>query len=89
MNSKIIAVKPENNYLLHLLYDNDEIRVLDMKPYLDFGIFKELKNEELFSTVKISFDTIEWANHADLDPEFIYVKSLATLNSTVFKKSHS
>ena len=46
-----------------------------MTPFLDKGIFKELKDIPLFNTVKISFDTIEWANQADLCPEFLYDES--------------
>ncbi len=46
-----------------------------MKPYLDLGIFRELKDIKLFKTVKTSFDTIEWDNEADLDPEFLYQRS--------------
>jgi hypothetical protein len=58
-----------------LTFKNGEKRVFDMKPYLDFGIFRELKNLEIFNTVKISFDTIEWDNEADFDPEILYQKS--------------
>jgi hypothetical protein len=61
-----------NNYQLILTFENGEIRQLDMNPYLDKGIFKELRDLSIFNTVKVSFDTIEWANNADLDPEFIY-----------------
>jgi hypothetical protein len=68
-------VKAQDNYLLLLTFENGEIRQLDMKPYLDLGIFQELKDQKLFNTVKTSFDTIEWANEADLDPEFLYQKS--------------
>lgn len=46
-----------------------------MKPYHDFGIFQELKDLRLFKTVKTSFDTIEWDNEADFDPEILYQKS--------------
>lgn len=47
-----------------------------MKPYLETGIFKELEDVSLFKTVKINFDSIEWDNEADFDPEILYVKSL-------------
>ena len=30
-----------------------------MKPYLDKGIFKELKDEDKFILVRVSFDSIE------------------------------
>ena len=69
-------VKPQDNYLLLLTFENGEKRHFDMKPYLDFGIFKELKDLRLFKTVKTSFDSIEWDNEADFDPEILYQKSI-------------
>ena len=72
----IIDVKPQDNYLLLLTFENGEIRQFDMKPYLDCGIFQELKDLRLFKTVKKSFDSIEWDNEADFDPEILYQKSL-------------
>ena len=69
-------VKPQDNYLLLLTFENGEKRQFDMKPYLDFGIFQELKDLRLFKTVRTSFDSIEWDNEADFDPEILYQKSL-------------
>jgi len=68
-------VKPQDNYLLLLTFENGEKRQFDMKPYLGFGIFQELKDLRLFRTVKTSFDSIEWDNEADFDPEILYQKS--------------
>ncbi len=68
-------VKPQNNYMLLLTFENGERRQFDMKPYLELGIFQELKDISLFKTVKINFDTIEWANEADIDPEVLYQES--------------
>jgi hypothetical protein len=69
-------VKPLPNYKLLLTFENDETRLFDMNPYLDRGIFKQLKDNTLFNTVKVNFDSVEWANEADLDPEFLYEKSV-------------
>lgn len=71
----VIDVKPQDNYFLLLTFENGERRQFDMKPYLDFGIFQELKDPGLFKTVKTSYDSIEWANEADFDPEILYQKS--------------
>ncbi len=68
-------VKPLEDYELLLTFENGEERVFDVKPYLEIGKFKELKNKSLFKSVKISFDSIEWANQLDLDPELLYEKS--------------
>lgn len=70
------SVKPLPNYKLLLTFENDEPRIFDMNPYLDEGIFKELKDHTLFNTVKVVFDSVEWANEADLDPEFLYDESV-------------
>lgn len=69
-------VKPQNDYLLLLTFANGEKRQFDMKPYLDLGIFKELKDITMFNTVKANFDSIEWENEADFDPEILYQKSI-------------
>ncbi len=76
MYLSVIDVKPLENYQLLLTFANGEKRKFDMKPYLDIGIFQELKNTMLFKTVRINFDTIEWANEADLDPELLYQNSI-------------
>jgi hypothetical protein len=73
----VTEVTPLENYKLRLKFKNGEEKVFDMKPYLDTGIFKELKDETIFKTVKVSFDTVEWANQADIDPETLYQDSVA------------
>ena len=70
-------VIPINDYLLHLKFKNGEEKIFDMKPYLSIGIFKELKDELLFKTAKVSFDTVEWDNEADIDPETLYKESVS------------
>jgi len=75
MYSAVKKVEPASNYQLILTFDNGEKRQFDMNPYLNIGIFSDLKNIDLFNTVKISFDSIEWNNGADLDPEMLYNES--------------
>ena len=73
-------VKPIDNYKLILTFENNEVKIFDMIPYLDKGIFQELKDEKLFKTVKVSFDSIEWPNEADIDPETLYEDSISYSN---------
>jgi hypothetical protein len=75
MNPTVTRVAPQDNFVLALEFDNGEERVLDMKPYLDFGVFRRLQSQEFFNQVRISFDTLEWPAGIDLDPEFVYQKS--------------
>ena len=73
-------VKPIDNYKLILTFENNEVKIFDMIPYLDKGIFQELKDENLFKAVKVSFDSIEWPNEADIDPETLYEDSISFSN---------
>ena len=71
-------VKPLDNFQLLLTFENEEQGIFDMKPYLEKGIFRELKDNAMFNTVRVSFDTIEWDNGADFDPEVLYQHSKIT-----------
>ncbi len=74
MYPSVISVIPKNDYLLDITFNNGESGTLDMKPYLDFGIFNRIKDYKSFEKVTVAFDTIEWESGADLDPEFVYAK---------------
>lgn len=71
-------VKPLEEYKLLITFENNEERIFDVSPYLNLGKFAELRNLSLFNSVTIKFDSIEWANHLDVDPEFLYEKSVKT-----------
>ena len=75
MYQSIINVQPVPNYQLILTFENGEKRQFDMNPYLSLGIFRELRDVFKFNAVKVSFDSIEWENEADLDPEILYNES--------------
>ena len=76
MNPEVIDVKPAKDYTLYLWFTNGEEGVLDMKQYLNKGIFQALKDEKMFNTVKPFIGTIQWANQADLCPDTVYLDSV-------------
>jgi hypothetical protein len=75
MYPAIVQVKPLDDYHIVLSFANGEVRRFDMKPFLETGLFVQLKERKLFDSVKVSFDTIEWNNQLDFDPEILYEKS--------------
>jgi hypothetical protein len=81
MYPSVEKVKALDNYKLELLFDTGETKYFDLSSYLDHGIFQELKDIHLFNQVFVSFDSIEWPNGIDLDPEVLYSDSLNTSNS--------
>lgn len=74
MYPSVIKVKALDNYILAVTFDNGEAGILDMKPFLDFGVFRKIRDYDVFKTARVSFDTIEWDCGVDLDPEFVYSK---------------
>ncbi len=78
MHPSVKAVVPSEDLTLAIEFDNGEEGVLNLKPYLDFGVFRNLADYGNFRCVRVSFDTVEWDCGVDLDPEFVYAKCRMT-----------
>ena len=76
MNPRVRAVKPQPDYTLKLTFTNGEVRVFDVKPYLATGIFRELRDRNMFNSVRPMLGSIQWKNEADLCPDTLYERSL-------------
>ena len=81
MYSSVTKVVPNEDFTLTLAFDSGEEGILDMKPYLGFGVFRKIADYEHFKHVHVSFDTIEWDCGVDLDPEFAYERCKKTVNA--------
>ena len=66
MNPRVAKVKPQANYTLHLVFKNGEEKIFDLKPYLEIGVFKSLKNEVLFASAHVEYETVVWQNNIDI-----------------------
>lgn len=75
MNPRVKRVLPLKNHLLELTFDNDEVRIFDVNPYLNFGIFSELKDESFFKSVKLFMGSVKWQNDQDFCPDTLYEES--------------
>ena len=78
MFPSVTKVIPHEDFTLTIAFDNGEEGILDMKPHLDFGVFRRIADYEKFKSVRVSFDTIEWDHGVDLDPEFVYAQCRKT-----------
>ena len=79
MYPAVKEVIPRDDYMLTVVFENGETGMLDMKPMLDFGVFRTLKDSDAFKRVHVAFDTIEWDCGVDLDPEFVYAKCMSAV----------
>lgn len=75
MKPKAIDVKTLKDYKLEIIFDNNEKRIFDVKPYLKNPIFQKLRDNSEFEKVKIAGLSIEWENGADICPDELYNNS--------------
>ena len=76
MNPRVKFVKPNANYTITLTFTNGEVRSFDVKPYLNIGIFKELKELSIFNSVKPFLGSVQWQNGQDFCPDTLYLESV-------------
>ena len=72
---KVVAVRANDDFSLDLKFDDGSVRRFDVTPYLEYGIFKELKDKNYFERVKVAFGTVQWPNEQDISPETLYLES--------------
>jgi hypothetical protein len=71
----VVCVEAQPDYKLYLEFENHERRVFDVSPYLEKGVFCQLKNIDLFSRVHIGGGTVMWPGEIDIAPETLYEES--------------
>ena len=71
----IIKVKPQKDYTLLLVFENQETRLFDMKPYLDKKPFIKLKDSSLFMQAQVAYGTVVWSGNIDIAPETLWDNS--------------
>lgn len=73
---KVVTAKANDDFTLDLIFNDGAMKRFDVKPYLDKGIFTELKNLEYFKDIKIVFGTVQWQNEQDFAPETLYLEAV-------------
>ncbi len=74
MDWDVIRVEPLTDYRLRVELASGQSGILDMEPYLDQGVFQELRNVQYFNQVGILFGAITWPNQQDIAPETLLAK---------------
>ena len=74
---KVVSVKANKDFSLDLKFNDGSARRFDVKPYLDLGVFTELKDFDYFRQVKIAFGTVQWPHEQDISPETLYIESVS------------
>ena len=77
MNPTVIKAEPQQGHKLIVHFSNNEIREFDVSPYLDRGVFTDLKDQEYFNKVIVAFGSVQWPNEQDFSKDTLYLNGTA------------
>ncbi len=72
---KVTEAKANDDFSLDLKFSDGKRKRFDVKPYLDYEVFKPLKDLNYFKRIKIAFGTVQWTDEQDISPETLYLES--------------
>jgi len=80
MLPRIVAVRCERNHLIWLRFSDGLEGEVDLSGDLDGPMFEPLRDPAMFGQVRLdpTLHTLVWPNGADLAPEFLRARLLAT-----------
>lgn len=73
MNPDVKLAEAMPNHKLKIQFSNNELKEFDVSPFLDKGIFTELKDKDYFNKVSVAFGAVEWPNEQDFSKDTLYL----------------
>ena len=73
---KVISVNAIPDFKLHVVFDDGVSGVVDLKVFIQHGLFTDLKDEQLFSKVYTTGYSIAWSDELEIDAINIYAEIL-------------
>lgn len=75
MNPRAKNILYKSPYNLIVTFTNGEVKKFDLQPYLNYPVYKELKDESYCSKAIVQNGTVVWDNEIDIDPDRLYLES--------------
>ena len=74
--NKITAVTANDDFSLDLQFSDGSVKRFDAKLYLDYEVFRELRDLNYFKQVGIAFGTVQWPHEQDISPETLFIEGV-------------
>lgn len=83
----VVQVLPTSEFKVYVFFDDGAIRLFDVSPFLDRGVFRKISNIESFKEkCTVMNGTLAWdlsgvfdpSNCIDIDPATIYQDGVST-----------
>ena len=76
MNPRVKEVRASSRYRLSLAFTNGEKGTYDCRHLLDFGVFRELRDEAYFRQARAEGGTVVWPHEQDICPDTLFQDSI-------------
>ena len=86
---KVTKVRAKDNYTLFVELSDGRSGYFDVKPYLETGVFTQLKNKNYFKQVKPFFCGIVWPDAQDLSADTIAFELKTKPHSKAIAPEHA
>ncbi|EIC20294.1 DUF2442 domain-containing protein [Thiorhodovibrio frisius] len=70
----VIKVVATPDFWIEAEFETGETRRFDMRPYLDFPAYAELKESGVFMRAHVENGTVAWREDIDLSPDTLYLR---------------
>ncbi len=81
MNPRVVAVAPLQEHILLVQFSDGDQRQMNVAPYLAYPVFDRLRDPAFFALVRADHGTVCWPGGIDLDPDSVYLDSVALTSS--------
>ena len=82
MNPQVTRLTPQVNHRLLLEFSNGEMRLFDLTPWLDRGVFRALRDSAEFAQAQVVDGSVEWPGEIDLSFDTLYLRSVPVTQRT-------
>lgn len=82
MNADVTSVKPLSGHRIYVELADGRRGLFDLTPYLEHGVFRELKDLAYFNRVGIQWGAVTWPHEQDIAPETL-VAQMTPANENV------
>ncbi len=76
MHWDVISVKPLSEHRIVVELADGRKGIFDLKPYLNFGVFRELQDVHYFNQVGILLGAVTWPHEQDIAPETLLAEMI-------------
>lgn len=73
LSPHVTHVQPQRDFTLIVTFATGERRRFDIKPYLDMGVFKRLRERSTFEAAKVVAGSVVWPGEVDLSYDTLFV----------------